>query len=54
MKKFKGGLFNNEKIRTSCSGDTGGGLFTKELIDNETRYFLTGITSYGESCDKPW
>ena len=39
--------------KDSCQGDSGGGLFVNETINNQSRYVVSGIVSYGESCALP-
>jgi len=34
----------------TCQGDSGGGLFTKYTVNNSSRYFASGIVSYGDQC----
>lgn len=36
--------------KDTCQGDSGGSLFTKEVINSETRHVSSGIVSYGEGC----
>ena len=37
-------------IYTYCKGDSGGPLYTRDSVNNITKYILSGITSYGDGC----
>lgn len=37
----------------SCQGDSGGGLFVEDWIDNKFKYVAAGLVSYGEGCAEP-
>lgn len=39
--------------KDTCQGDSGGPLLSKESIENVSRYFVVGITSYGIGCATP-
>lgn len=46
----------NLNLFQNIIGDSGGPLYTKEKVNEQNKYILAGITSYGESCaerDKP-
>lgn len=34
-------------------GDSGGPLFSKIKMNDQSRYYLSGIVSYGEGCGEP-
>ena len=36
--------------KDTCQGDSGGGLFVNETVNNKSRYVVTGIVSYGDGC----
>ncbi|CAF0860178.1 unnamed protein product [Brachionus calyciflorus] len=36
--------------RDTCQGDSGGSLYTREIINNKVKYIASGIVSYGEGC----
>ncbi len=40
------------KIDT-CQGDSGGGLFVQEMVNNKKIFVMSGITSYGDGCAQP-
>lgn len=33
--------------KDSCSGDSGGPLFIRDLVDDNEKYVLAGVVSYG-------
>ncbi len=39
--------------RDSCQGDSGGGLYTKDLIDGKEKFVVSGLVSYGVGCADP-
>lgn len=39
------------RSQSPCDGDSGGGLYTKEMINGKHRPFVAGVVSYGDNCD---
>lgn len=39
--------------KDSCAGDSGGPLLCPKTVSGVTRWYLVGITSYGEGCGRP-
>ena len=38
--------------KDTCQGDSGGPLFVLDTINGKSKYVLSGIISYGYSCEK--
>jgi secreted trypsin-like serine protease len=42
--------------KSACKGDSGGPLLVREVSNNQIKYIVSGIVSYGSICgdeDKP-
>lgn len=43
-----------EAYKSSCHGDSGGGLYVKERVNGQTKMILIGIVSYGTNDCLPF
>ena len=50
MNDFKDFKSNNLKLIFKIKGDSGGPLYTQIQVNNQTRYEVVGVTSYGGVC----
>ena len=47
--KYVGDIKGN---RDTCQGDSGGGIYVKDSVNNKQKYISAGIVSYGDGCGK--
>ncbi len=54
-KNWQAQICAGEKMggKDSCQGDSGGGLYTNDTINNKQRFVVSGIVSYGDGCGIP-
>jgi secreted trypsin-like serine protease len=38
--------------KDTCQGDSGGGIYVKDSVNNRPKYISAGIVSYGDGCGK--
>lgn len=50
---FLNGIFNKGLTtggKDTCQGDSGGGLYFKDTVNNTAKFVVAGVVSYGNGC----